>query len=253
MIRRRSAALGALALSAAVAVAAGGVRAAPRPPAAAQAPAALAPATVLARYAEALESLREPPALSFEYSVEQLGLRDIEQTHRVYRSGLNERDETLIVDSYALRQPAVRILANRTNRYDIAVVAPKAAEYAFTFAGARRDAGGYTYAFRTVPRGSPSFAVSEIDIDGRSFLPSLVRFKIDGGGARGSGELAYGPADLYWVVRSATVSAHLANGATARERIEWSAYRFPPSLPASTFEAPRATATPAPLLPEGAP
>ncbi len=185
--------------------------------------------------------------------MEQLGLRNIEQTHRVYRSGLSERDETLVVDGYTLRQPAVRILTNRTNRYDIAAVSPKAADYVFTSAGVIRDASGYTYVFRTAPKGTPGFNVNEIEIDGRSFLPSLVRFTIAGDGARGSGQLAYGTSESYWVIRAAAVSVHLSNGSVAHERIEWSAYRFPPSLPASTFEAPRALATAAPLIPEGAP
>jgi hypothetical protein len=213
----------------------------------------LAPAVVLARYEQALATLKRPPTLSFEYSVEQLGLNNLEQTHRVYRSGLNERDETLVVDSYTLAQPAVRILANRTNRYDVAAVAPKAADYAFTFAGVKRDASGYAYVFRTVPHATATFAIGEVEIDGRSYLPSRLRFTIEGGGARGSGELLYGRTDAYWVIRSAAVSVHLAGGATARERIEWSAYRFPPSLPDSTFEAPRALATATPLVPEGSP
>jgi hypothetical protein len=242
----------ALVLSAAVYVACTGARFQAHP-AAEAAVVRLEPATVLARYADALANLKRPPTQSFEYSVEQLGLRNIEQTHRVYRSGLNERDETLIVDGYTLKQPAVRILANRTNRYDIAAVAPKPADYTFTFDGTKRDAAGYTYVFRTAPRATPQFAVSEIEIDGRSFLPSLVRFKIGGGGARGSGELAYGLADAYWVVRAANVSVHLTNGATAHERIEWSAYRFPPSLPASTFEAPRPIASPPAPVVEGGP
>jgi hypothetical protein len=213
----------------------------------------LAPAAVLARYGQALALLKRPPTLSFEYSVEQLGLNNLEQTHRVYRSGLNERDETLVVDSYTLQQPAVRILANRTNRYDIAAVAPKPADYAFTFAGVEREASGYAYVFHTTPRATTSFAVSEVEIDGRSFLPSRLLFKIAGGGASGSGELVYARTDVYWVIRSAAVSVRLAGGAIARERIEWSSYRFPPSLPDSTFEAPRALTTALPLVPEAGP
>ena len=71
----------------------------------------LEPATVLARYADALAALKHPAAISFEFSVEQLGLRNLEQTHRVYRSGSDERDETLSVDGYALNYPAVRSFA----------------------------------------------------------------------------------------------------------------------------------------------
>lgn len=220
---------------------------------AAEPPLRLTPAAVLARYDQALATLKRPPTLSFEYSVEQLGLHNIEQTHRVYRRGLNERDETLVVDSYTLKAPEVRILANRTNHYDVAAVAPKVADYSFAFAGTRRDASGFTYLFHTTPRATQSFAVGEVEIDGRTFLPSLLRFKIAGGGARGSGELAYGLTDAYWVIRSAVVSVHLTDGVTAHERIEWSNYRFPPSLPDSTFTAPRALATATPLIPEGSP
>jgi hypothetical protein len=234
-------------------LAATGARLAPHAPSTEPPITRLAPATVLARYAAALGKLRRPPSISFEYSVAQLGLRNMEQTHRVYRSGLNERDETLVVDSYTLRQPEIRILANRTYRYDIAAVAPKPADYSFAFEGTRRDASGYTYTFRAQPHNETDFAVTAVEIDGHSFLPSMIRFKISGDGAHGSGRLEYGPAEQYWVVRLAAVSVHLASGATAHERIEWTAYRFPPSLPASTFEVPRALPTTTPLIPEGSP
>ena len=212
-----------------------------------------APGTVLAGYASALATLHPPKTVSFEYSVEQLGLHNLEQRHRVYRSGRSERDETLVVNGQKLPRPAIRILNNRTNRYDIAAIAPKPNGYAFAYLGARSGGSGTLYTFRTRPHVPGAFAVSEISVDGRSFLPAIVRFRIAGGHARGSGELRYGRAEAYWVVRQAQVSVRMTSGATAYERITWSQYQFPASLPRSTFEAPRATPAPLPAIATPAP
>lgn len=198
---------------------------------------------VLARYARALARLKHPPALAFDYAVEQLGLRNMEQTHRVYRSGRSERDETLIVDGYPLPRPAIRIFANRTYRYDVRGIAPRAPAYRFVSGGSiPRGSSSFDYVFKTFALGSASFIVSEVVIDGSRFLPARIRFKIAGAGARGSGQLTYEAVDGYWVIRQALVDAHLSNGATAHERIAWSDYSFPSSLPASTFTPPRARA-----------
>jgi hypothetical protein len=212
-------------------------------PGAAASPAAgaLTPLAILDRYEASLAALKRPRVLSFDYSVEQLGLKNMEQTHRVYRSGLDERDETLVVDGFALPRPAVRIIANRLYRYDINAIAPTSASYAFQYSGVALDGDGTSYVFRTKPSVAGAFTVSEIEIDTRTFLPKVVRFKISGDGAHGSGELLYGPAESYWVVREAQVNAHLTSGALAHERITWSNYQFPVALPPSTFEVPRAT------------
>jgi len=222
-------------------------------------PRPLAAQAVLAKYARALHAVERPSAISYVYAVEQLGLRNMEQTHRVYRSGLNERDETLIVDGYTLKRPSVRIIANRTNRYDIAAVAPKPSSYRFVYRGTVAHGGAYAYRFATAPFGGSAFAVTEIELDGARFLPLVIRFKIAGGDARGQGELAYEPNGRFWVVRDARVSAHLKGGATANEHIAWSEYSFPSGLPESTFEAPHQHAveelvpasTPVPEAPPG--
>ncbi len=219
-----------------------------RPPRAGPTPVrVLEPPVVLARYAAALDKLARPHAMSFEYVVEQLGLRTIEQRHRVYRLGLDERDETLIVDGYALSRPAVRIIRYRTYRYDIGQVAPRPVAYAFAFVGNVRAGNHMLYVFRTVPRSARSFVVGEVAIDGSSFLPTVIRFKIAGGGARGRGELAYGKSESFWVVQTARVSARLPNGSPARETITWLNYRFPQALPPSTFQMPKPTATEMPV------
>ena len=202
---------------------------------------ALIPSIVLERYAASLAALKHPKALSFDYSVEQLGLHDMEQTHHVYRSGLHERDETLVVDGFPLPRPAVRIIASRSDRYDIGAVAPTAAGYSFKYSGVVVDGDDVGYVFSTEPRAARSFAVSEVVIDGRTFLPNVVRFKIVGDGAHGSGELLFGQADAFWLVRQAQVNAHLTSGALTHERITWSNYQFPSALPPSTFDVPRPT------------
>lgn len=207
----------------------------------------LTPALVLASYATALATLRRPKSMAFEFTISQLGLHDMEQSHRAYRSGSSERDETLVVDGHP--QLLVQIITNHTYRYDIGSVAPNPRAYAFTYTDAVRSSGGYTYVFRTVPRAKAVFAVSEIEIDGRTFLPAIVRFRVAGGGARGSGELLFGRSDIYWVIREATVTARLRDGKTARERIVWTKYRFPSSLPRSTFEVPKPGPKLTPLVP----
>lgn len=207
-------------------------------------PVARASAEVFHAYLAALAAIRRPKALSFDYTVSQLGVHDMEQTHRVYRSGLDERDETLFVDGYTLKAPAVRILRNRTYRYDLTSVAPRPAQYAFAFRGATRTLGTYAYTFRTAPRSARAFEVLEVEIDGRTLLPAVVRFRIAGGKARGVGSLRYGLSDSHWVVREARVTAKIAGGRTARERIAWSNYRFYDALPKSTFDAPKPAVSP---------
>lgn len=217
------------------------------------APVRLSPGVVLARYGAVLAKVKRPKQLVFAYTVEQLGLHELEQTHRVYRSGHSERDETLVVDGYTLQYPSIRIFRNRSDRYDIAAVAPRAGAYAFSYAEPKRSAGN-VYLFKTARRSAAAFAVSEVEIDGRTFLPTKVRFKIAGNGARGSGELTYAGSQSFWLVRRASVSTHLTNGKSARERITWSNYQFPTSLPPSTFAPPRpVTAPPAAPTPTPTP
>ncbi|GAC1546847.1 MAG: hypothetical protein NVS3B16_18120 [Vulcanimicrobiaceae bacterium] len=245
-MRRRACRGGAAALAVPWRGAAGGAPA-PRPPAPSATPfVERPPAVVFHAYLVALAKLRRPKAVSFDYTVSQLGLREMEQTHHVYRSGLNERDETLVVDGYTLKAPAVRILRNRTYRYDVTSVAPRPAQYAFAYGGATLANGAPTYRFHTIPRASRAFQVLDIELDGGTLLPALVRFRTAGGGARGEGTLRYARVDAHWVVREARVTAKLANRKVARERIVWSNYRFYEALPKATFDVPKPKATPPP-------
>jgi hypothetical protein len=80
--------------------------------------------------------------------------------------------------------------------------------------------------------------VEQVTIDGIKFLPKRVRFHSAGVDAKGRGEIEYAAFGKYWLPVAATVDATV-NGKPARERIAWSDYRFPPSLPPSTFLAPQ--------------
>jgi hypothetical protein len=217
--------------------------------AAAQAPAAPEPsAAVLAKYAAALQAVEAPKFVRFEYSVEQVGQRNIVQTHRVYRSGTRERDEILSVDGQSLPNPSVRIVSHRVDRYGIAAVAPQVKDYVFTFAGARRTAGHVEYSFSTAPRAAeaPAFGVTGVVIDDRRYLPSGVLFSMAAHGLKAGGRLTYAPQDRYWMIAEATVTARSAAGTVSRERIAWSRYAFPSALPDATFVAPRPLPTSTP-------
>lgn len=203
------------------------------------------PETVLAKYADALDNVAIPKYVTFEYSVEQAGPRNLVQVHRVYRSGLTERDEILSVDGQPLPHPSVRIIRNRIDRYGISATAPRARDYAFTFTGAHRAGSHYDYIFQTEERAGGAFAVTSVAIDGLHYLPAQIDFTTVAGAVRGHGRLSYGKFDRYWMISEATVTAKV-NDKPARERIVWMHYEFPASLPPSTFAEPRPlpTATP---------
>lgn len=208
-------------------------------------PPAVEPAVVLQRYADALAELERPASMTFEFSVEQVGLNNLEETHRVYRAGLRERDETLSADGVALKTPAIRILPNSAYKYDVLTLAPKPADYKFVYGGRRKASGRTVYAFETAATNAGPFTVTNVLIDALHFLPVVITFTTKANNASGSGRVVFSQSGRYWLAREATVSAKVG-AKDARERIVWSRYRFPTSLPASTFVAPR----PAPSEPE---
>jgi len=198
------------------------------------------PAKVLARYAAALAALVPPHAISFEYTLEQTGARDLLQEHRVIRRGTDQRDEILAVDGRKLDPPAVRITHGRRDRYDVAVLAPKLDAYGFHFVGSVRDGRHEDYVFETTPLGAgTAFRVTEVTIDGITYLPSSIAFATDA--HNGTGTIDFGRAENFWVPTVATARATYAKLA-AQERITFTSYRFPTALPPGTFE--RAHAVP---------
>ncbi len=193
------------------------------------------PARVLDRYAAALAAVVQPPAIAFEYLLEQTGARDLLQLHRVIRRGTDQRDEILAVDGRKLEPPAIRITHGRRDRYDVVALAPKPDAYEFRFVGAQRDGHHEDYVFATTPHGAPAFRVTEVTIDGVTYLPSSIAFETDA--HNGSGSISFGRADRFWVPTVATARATYAKLA-AQERITFGSYRFPTELPPGTFSRP---------------
>lgn len=220
----------------------------PSPSAAAPSAAPVLPSEiVLEQYGIALAALQEPRVFAFEYTVQQTGTRSIEQRHRVFRSGRDERDETLAVNGNRTRNPVVRVFRGRPYRYTVAALAPKPGAYRFVYAGPHKDGKHVDYVFTLVPKGKPqSFAFTQVTIDGVTFLPQTVAFADAKHAARGS--VTFAKADRYWVARAATAEARQLGG-LAREQLSFTAWRFPKALPPSTFSLPR----PLPSLPPSLP
>jgi hypothetical protein len=215
--------------------------------AAATVAAAPPPAVVLARYRAALAKLAEPRVFAVEYTMLQTGPRTLEQSHRIFRSGGNERDETLAVNGTRSTVPVIRIFRGRPYRYRIAALAPREAAYTFSYAGPHRDGRHLDYVFRLAPkRPSSDFTLTQVTIDGVAFLPDAIAFTTKNHGGRGS--VTFRKIGTWWVANVANASARVAGG-IAREQIAFGNWRFPPSLPPSTFAAPRPLPSTAPLIP----
>jgi len=199
-------------------------------------PHSLAPGTVLARYAAALENVKEPRLISFDYTLEQTGRRMLAQTHRVFRDGNDERDETLTVDGRPLTHPLVRIFRGRRNRYTLALLAPRLGDYDFAYLGAHKDVHHFDYVFRLTPKMHRPFAITTMTIDGVRFLPIALDFATSG--SAGSGSIAFGSNEHWWVPYAASARATMATE-VATERLTFYTYRFPRALPPSTFSGGR--------------
>lgn len=201
-------------------------------------PAQLDSQLVLQQYELRLGDLRAPKAMIFSYTVSQAGPNDIEQRHRIYRSGLDVRDETLTVDGVALKPKIVRI-GKREDRYDVLRLAPRTTSYTMLFLRTVRDGSHVDYQYEATPLVAASgFVVDGLTIDGDTYLPRAISFRTASGLAHGTGTLEFEKIGAYCVPVAVSVDAEI-HGVPAREHIAWSDYRFPPSLPASTFVAPK--------------
>jgi len=211
------------------------IAAAPRVPA----PAPIDSQIALERYELEMSSIKQPKAMIFTYTVSQAGANSIEQRHQVYRSGTSVRDETLTVDGTPLTRKVVTI-SRRPDRYDVTRVAPRASAYTMLFLRAVRDGSHFDYMYEAKPLipSENGFVVTGLTIDGATYLPRTIVFRASAGDTTGTGELQYAKSSEYWVPFTATVEADI-KGKTTRERITWSDYRFPRSLPPSTFVGPK--------------
>ncbi len=192
---------------------------------------------VLKRYAAAVESVAAPKVVVYSYTVSQVGPSNIEQHHRVYRSGMYVRDETLSIDGMALRRKIVRF-SHRPDRYAVGRFAPRIDDYQLLFLGTTRDGHHLDYVYEATPLSRPAgAAIDRITIDGANYLPRAVHFRAGAEDVLGSGNIVFGPSGKYWMPIAATAQAKV-KGKPARELITWSDYRFPANLPPSTFQPP---------------
>lgn len=192
---------------------------------------------VLQRYANAVAAVTAPKVVVFTYTVSQVGASNIEQRHQVYRSGTAVRDETLTVDGISLTRKMVRF-SRRVDRYAVERFAPRADAYELLFLGTAKDGRHFDYVYEATPLTKPAgAAIDRLTIDGLKFLPRVVHFHAGGLDVAGSGEIEFGAVGKYWMPVLATAQARV-KGKPARELITWSEYRFPASLPPSTFQAP---------------
>lgn len=193
---------------------------------------------VLARYEHALATLKQPPSQIFSYAVSQAGAGDIEARHRIYRSGANVRDETLSENGQTLKPKRVAI-SQREDRYSVSRIAPQSSTYRFLFLHTVKDGNHLDYAFQVEPIvPSDTFSVTQVTVDGVRFLPVSIVFTTASSSAKGTGTITYAPTNGYWVPVAASIAATV-NAKPAREHIAFGDYRFPPSLPSSTFATPR--------------
>jgi hypothetical protein len=199
-------------------------------------PPAVAPASMLARYAVALAANPTPPVLSFEYSLDQTGAHDIQQTHRVFRSGLSERDELLTTDGKKLNPPSIHIFLGHRNRYAIEALAPRPEAYTFRYIGTVRDGHHVDEVFATTPRSASNVRIEQVTIDGVTALPDMIRFSTTV--HAGHGSVAFGRVQKYWMATAATATATVGKSLTI-EHLAFYRYRFPISLGASTFSTPK--------------
>jgi hypothetical protein len=194
------------------------------------------PAAMLAHYALALAAQRTPALLSFEYSIDQSGAHDIEQTHRVFRSGNSERDELLSVDGKRLEPPSIHIFFGHRNRYAIEALAPRPEAYIFRYVGSVRDGRHADAVFATKPRNPSDSTVAQVTLDGITALPVAIRFLTRA--HAGSGTVTYGRIGKYWMPTAAAATAHIGK-TVAVEHLVFSRYRFPTALAPWTFATPR--------------
>lgn len=194
---------------------------------------------VLARYQTALRALETPKYSIYSYVVSQAVPTSIEQRHIVYRSGDSVRDESWPLGT---GRPAKHVVSvgKREDVYAIARLAPRRSGYEMLFERMSQVDGHPVYVFDTVPyvKSTSGFTVTQVAIDASRFLPRALAFTTSNGVDMGHGELRYTAAGHYWVPLAASVTV-LLDGKPARERIAWGDFRFPPSLPASTFRSGR--------------
>ncbi len=180
------------------------------------------------------------PVVVFSYTVSQTGPNNIEQHHRLYRSGLDVRDETLSIDGIPLRRKLVRF-EQRADRYAVARFAPSTGAYELLFLGTVKDGRHLDYTYEATPLTHGASAwIDRMTIDGTNFLPRSVHFHTQSDSGPSAAAKWNTAPSAPTGCRSSLPPARRINGKAGRRahRLE----RLPVSHPVcrrSTFKAPQ--------------
>jgi hypothetical protein len=189
---------------------------------------------ILSRYRTNLNGYRTPTTLSFTYTIDEVGQHQLSQTHLLYRDGAMVRDEIIAIGSSSIK-PRVHIYRSKAHHYAVEAVAPRLSNYHFRYVGQREEAGRVFYHFATSPVGpKTSFTVSDIEIDGQSFLPAVIDFRARSGTVTGDGNLHYNEFDGAWLIEEASANGRTTHGGL-REHLVFRDYHVLTSLPLATF------------------
>jgi hypothetical protein len=159
----------------------------------------------------AIDTVEQPKAVIFTYTVSQAGPTTIEQRHVIYRSGSEVRDETLAVDGETLVRKLVRF-SHREDSYAIARLSPRTTDYELLFVRTVKDGRHLDYEYDAAPLlRTADASIDRVTIDGIRYLPRTIYFTTQGPDAKGSARVAFAPFGRYWMPVAADVDA-VVNG-----------------------------------------
>ena len=212
------------------------------------------PQAALSAYREAVATLPMPSNLTFEYLVTRSGpTRIITEEHRVYRDGAGrERNETIAVNGTKVVPTIAQVFRHAEWPYGAEKFIVSAAAYDVTFTGQGVVRGRRVYGFSAKRFRKSDFEVNGLYLDASRFLPVRETFTVLGKGCEGTGSVDFVPVREFWLIVSISASCVSSlRGSTSqdapppfRERIRFSKYAFPKTLPPQVF-GPSVAQTPA--------
>jgi hypothetical protein len=202
---------------------------------------------LLAKYALAMQTLKQPPNMVVEYTQTRTGpSRVITENHRLYRDAAgHERNETAAVNGVTATTPRVSIYTRATWSYgpDKFFVDPNA--YQIALRGVMDVNGRKAYDYAVVLKDAGSFAVTDLQLDARTALPVREHFTAASATCAATGSIEFGSAGGFWLPRIVSVTCPQAVSpdaavvtpatATYRDTIRFSSYSFPAAIPAQVF------------------
>ena len=214
---------------------------------------------LVAKYALAMQSLKQPPNMVVEYTQTRTGpARVVTENHRLYRDTAgHERNETAAINGVTVTPPRASIYTRTTWPYgpDKFFVDPDA--YQIALRAVVNVNGRKAFDYAVVLKEAGSFAVTDLELDARSALPVREHFTATSATCAATGSIEFGSAGGFWLPRIVSVTCPQAVSpdaavvtpatATYRDTIRFSSYSFPAAIPAQVFGL---SPTPAPDVTE---